>query len=399
GLHEIHEGTLVDEQTALGLQDNFAGYNLSAQKMVNKYNRMRQEGKNLNPMGLAFQQMLVNRGDIQQNADGNWVVKNDVKIRAQMMPENEVGKINYEETSIHELKHLYFDLHKEYSDGIKSFLSRSDMRDLMKTFEAIMRVQGYDKNKFKVQENGQPTEGLATEANSFLSDLPVLRRQFEYLKKTSPEEIIHDYALADRQKMEDLLMIKKDFVGEKSKPQWDNIENMLKKAFRDELAKPPANANAAMLTATIPPQAVSPAWSQAAKLETMSEDALRNYHRALGLADNIAQIEAYEQALQRAVESAGQLESAGRQALMNAMMARILKWIFKPVSAQDILNYNPNAETLSIKASMLPKQYIKDMQTILSWCNPEDLQGLNIASLPAWHPVAIIPQLILGGMH
>jgi len=219
-LHDIHEGILVDEQTALGLQDNFVGYNLSAEKMVKLYNRMRKEGQNLNPIGLAFRQEMVNQGDIEQNAAGEWVVKNDVKIMAQMMPESEVGKINYQETFIHELMHLYFDLHKGYSDRIKEFLSGSDMRTPVQIFEAIMRVQGYDKEKFKVTQDGQLTEGLATEANSFLADLPVLRRQFEYLKKTSEQEIRYQYFLKDHQKMEDLLMIKKYFVDEKYRSHW-----------------------------------------------------------------------------------------------------------------------------------------------------------------------------------
>jgi len=39
--------------------------------------------------------------------------------------------------------------------------------------------------------------------------------------------------------------------------------------------------------------------------------------------------------------------------------------------------------------ALLPKQYIQDMEQILSWCQPEDLQGLNVTVSPFWHPMSL----------
>ncbi len=41
--------------------------------------------------------------------------------------------------------------------------------------------------------------------------------------------------------------------------------------------------------------------------------------------------------------------------------------------------------------SLLPESYKSDIQSILSMCDPKDLEGLKITIMPAWHPMALIP--------
>jgi hypothetical protein len=85
-----------------------------------------------------------------------------------------------------------------------------------------------------------------------------------------------------------------------------------------------------------------------------------------------------------------QIEKATDRAMikktLNRIHAMLLKVSFSAVEASDIVN--PKKKFGFIRRPFLSLNQSRQLQQVLSWCRPEDLNGLYIRVIPSWYPGA-----------
>ncbi len=241
GEHTIDPEELLSGTEAELLERYDTGVNLDADRYVKFYNAMQKVGKKLTSGQRADQQMWQRAGFIGQQKDpetGNmiWVKLNNFTVSIQRMPKDATEKGKYHQTVIHEVKHGHFAFQGTYFKKVVKFI-KEGISEITKTFkedpldvvEAIFRQKGYVAKGF---QKGQ--YDFNNEVNSFMSDPELLRREFEYLKDMTVDEIKSKYK-HDTGMRDDLLMIKKCFLSEESREFWNQVANTLNSYFDEEL--------------------------------------------------------------------------------------------------------------------------------------------------------------------
>ena len=216
----IYPGTVLPERLAKAIAHNFRGVNTTASKLANMANGVKPDRRaSVLPQGdRDLLEFLVSRGYIELEHSGQYKVLREAAIQIQVQPQSGLEK-EFEDTFFHEYIHGLYETDKEFRAAINNYLNSKEMQHSREVFNAAYRTQGY-----------LTSEGEKVEREEFIpwvADLKTLLSPLEHFKKMSEQRIEELSSSLSRQKVDDLLSVKRNLLNADNQEFWQGISRKI----------------------------------------------------------------------------------------------------------------------------------------------------------------------------